>query len=199
MCILDLVFSTYLSAQIFNYEVSLRKSLFKPAPGIANSHRIDMLYACLLSAKAQVDHYLTPPISDFFGFSLIELSHLGQSFATLLRLALVEEAGWDLEYVRGSAIPIEYFHRVIARFEEVGNLLDTNQRPGCKPSCPTHIARALSRVKTWYEGKISAESEQNPHHQGATLGMEDVMISDQLDCTDDAYWLELTGDFSFLQ
>jgi hypothetical protein len=29
--------------------------------------------------------------------------------------------------------------------------------------------------------------------------MEDVLISDQLDCTDDAYWMELTGDFAFMQ
>jgi hypothetical protein len=55
-------------------------------------------------------------------------------------------------------------------------------------------------VKTWYEGKISAESEQShPHQQGTALGMEDVLISDQLDCTDDAYWMELTGDFAFMQ
>jgi len=160
-----------------------------------------MLYACLQAAKAQVDHYLTLPTSDFFGCSIIELSHLGQSFATLLRLALVEEPGWDLEYVRGTVIPIEYFHRVTSRFEGVGNLLDSSQRPGCKPSCPTHIARALSRVKTWYEGRISTESEQNPHHQGTTLGMQDVLIGDQfgLDCIDDAYWLELAGDFRFMQ
>jgi hypothetical protein len=159
-----------------------------------------MLYACLISAKALLDHYLALPVSYFFGLSLLELTHLGQSLATILRLTLVDEAGWDLQYVRGSTTPIDYFQRIIGRFEEAGLLLDANQRPGCKPSCPTHVARALSRVKSWYEGKISAESEQiNRHQQGMTGGMEDVLISDQLDCLDDPYWLELAGDLAFMQ
>jgi len=148
-------------------EPSLQKSQFPNPSGVGTTQRLDMLWACLLSVKKLLDLFLSQDLSEYFSFCLVDLAHLGHSMSTLFKLSFVEEDGWELVTVRQSANFISYFDQLLGNFEQVGVTIDQSQRSPCKDSFPTGCARAMKKVKSWYEAKIATESEQS--------GMQDQM------------------------
>ena len=190
----------YQSAEVFLYEPSLQNSLFpKGAFGDGNAQRLDMLYSSLLSTQKLLDGCLARPASEHFGASVIDLGHLGRGLSSLLKLSLIEEAGWDLTHVRQRANLSYYFTEFSSRMEQIGLEIDRIQRAPFIRSFPTGCARVMRVVQSWYESKIAETSQTALPEQATVTGiMDGILNSDQFDYLNDAYWLELMGDGSFI-
>jgi hypothetical protein len=176
-------------SEVFLYGISLQKPLF---PETAPAQRLDLFYACLISCQTLLNKFIDMPVSAYFGFSLMDLAHIGHSCSTLLKLSLVEEPGWDLAHVRQTVNAQYYFDQIASKFIQAGNSIDQIQNRVCSESFPTGCGRAMSRVKTWYEAKISAETMQDlsvPQDQTNLMGMGDTLSVDQM-MLDDADWVE---------
>jgi hypothetical protein len=177
----------YYSTQIFVYDSCLQKSLFPPT---ANRHRLDMLYACLLPAKAYLDLMLEQPISTYLGLSIIGLSQLGHALSTLIKLSYADEDGWVLADMRPDIDLPGYLDRFAALFEQAGDSIDSIQPAPCKIAYPTGCSRAMRRVRTAYDAKIAAESDGFPALGDADL---DALSFEHFD---DAYWESVIGNFA---
>jgi hypothetical protein len=140
------------------------------------------------------------PVSEYFGFSLMDLAHIGHGFSTLLKLSLVEEAGWDLPHVRQTVNVLYYFDQISSKFIQAGSAIDHIQNRICSESFPTRCGRALLKVKGWYEAKISAETIQQPfpsQEETNLMGMGDTLSVDLM-MLDDADWVEfMMGDCNY--
>jgi hypothetical protein len=174
---------------IFLYGISLQKSLF---PGTTHSQRLDLFYACLMSCQTLLNKFIDMPVSAYFAFSLMELSHIGHTCSTLLKLSLVEEPGWDLAHVRQTVNAEHYFDQLSSKFMQAGTAIDQAQNRVCSESFPTGCGRAIMRVKAWYEAKLAVETMQTlsvPQDQTNVLGIGDALSVDQM-ILDDTDWFE---------
>ncbi|TVY94178.1 Transcriptional regulator, partial [Lachnellula willkommii] len=164
-------------------------------------HRLDMLHSCLTSAKALLDLFLTQPLSVYYTLTSIELSHLGQSMATIFKLSMIDEPGWDLTYVRKTVNPRDYFDRMINNFDQVGTVIDQSQPEPCRISFLTGCANAMRKIRGVYEAKIAAETAQTTsQEQTNSLALDGMLNGDQMiDWMDDAYWQDLLNDGNFMQ
>ncbi len=145
-----------------------------------------------MSCQALLNKFVEMPVSAYFGFSLMDLAHIGHSCSTLLKLSLVEELGWDLAHVRQTVNAEYYFDQIASKFIQAGNAIDQIQNRVCSESFPTGCGRAIMRVKAWYETKISAEMMQDPlipQNQTNIMGMGDTLSVDQM-MLDDVDWVE---------
>ncbi|KAL5317410.1 hypothetical protein ACEPPN_014505 [Leptodophora sp. 'Broadleaf-Isolate-01'] len=193
--------------QVFTFEQSIYKPFFQTsAVGGVNSHRINMLYGCLVSSQKLLNGYINQPISAYKGLCVIDLSHMGRGLSTLLKLSLVEEAGWDLTHVRRTVDLSYYFNELASRFESIGEVIDRMQKRPVRDrasSFHTGCARSMRMVQQWYEAKIAAEAVQNGQRAlqeppaVPLTGMDDVMLDDTFDYMNDANWLDLMGDCNF--
>lgn len=184
----------YHSTEIFLYEVSLHANPISIGFNTGSSQRMDMLHACLVSAKSLLDLCLSQPLSTYHALSVIELSHIGQGLATVFKLSLIDVPGWDLSYVRKTISTCDYFDRLIGNLEQVGLFIDQSQPEPCRNSFPTGCANAMRRIKGVYEAKIAAEQARD------SVVFEGMGIpADQMDWLDDSYWQELLNDGTFLQ
>jgi hypothetical protein len=195
--ILALVRRTFHSAEIFIHEPSLNRSLF---PSNLNSQRLDMLYACLVSAKSLLDNIFALPLSSYYGFSIITLSQLGYGLSTAFKLFFIEVPGWDLTYVRSTVNLLQYFEHFIAKFEQAGAQIDNTQPTPTRISFCTGCSRAMGRVKGWYEVRLAAETEEKQREQQTGLtGIDDILGAENFNYWDEAFfkgdWEEIMGDF----
>jgi hypothetical protein len=175
---------------VFLYGISLQKPHFASETGPA--HRLDLLYSCLLSCQTLLNEFVDMPISAYFGFSLVDLAHIGHACSTLLKLSLVEEPGWDLVHVRQTVNAQYYFDQIAAKFIQAGNAIDQIQDRICNESFPTGCGRAMLKVKGWYEARLSPETIQDPpisQDETNLLGMGDTLSVDQM-MLDDADWVD---------
>jgi hypothetical protein len=190
---------SYRSAEVYIYENGLQKALFPtstldPTP----SHRLDMLYACVISTKGLLDSYLMHP-SSFFEFSALDLGHLGHGLSTLLKLSVLDDPCWDLAYLRRTVDLVSYLNQLIEKFEAAAATLAALQLGPNKESFSRGCARAMKRVQNWYEARLAAEAAQNvSKEQNDAMQIDDMMGVDQFDYMNDVYWLELMGDAAFL-
>jgi len=185
----ELIQLNFYDSNVFLYGISLQEALF---PETAPNQRLDLFYACLISCQTLLNKFVEMPVSEYFGFSLMDLSHVGHSCSTLLKLSLVKEAGWDLVHVRQTVNAEYYFEQIALKFIQAGNAIDQIQNRVCSESFPTGCGRAIMRVKAWYEAKISAEAAQDPlvpQDEAGIPGVGDNMTMDQM-MLDDADWLE---------
>ncbi|PMD35134.1 hypothetical protein L207DRAFT_466175 [Hyaloscypha variabilis F] len=185
----QLIQLNFYDSNVFLYGISLQEALF---PETAPNQRLDLFYACLISCQTLLNKFVQMPVSEYFGFSLMDLSHVGHSCSTLLKLSLVKEAGWDLAHVRQTVNAEYYFKQIALKFIQAGNAIDQIQNRVCSESFPTGCGRAIMRVKAWYEAKISAEAVQDPlvpQDEAGIPGVGDNMNMDQM-MLDDADWLE---------
>lgn len=188
----------YRTAEIFLHEASLQKTLFPTSPlESSKSHRIDMLYACLLSCQKALDHLFTQPLEHFSRLPVLQLSHLGHSLSTLVKLSLVDEIGWDLVQIRQRVNVVTYFEIFISKLEQVGAEMDLRHTSPLKRSLPSMCSRAMRKVKEWYETKIS-EFDDNLLQQSTAMLATDFQV-DMSFLGDDQYWQDLMGSFDFVQ
>jgi hypothetical protein len=185
----------YHSCEVFLYDPCLQKHLFPPS---SNSLRLDMLYACLLSAKNFLNLVLEQPLSIFFGLSILSLSQMGHAISTLAKLAFVEEDGWNLANVRETINLRSYFNQFVASFEKAGTIIDKAQSTPCKVSFPTGCSMALRRVLAACEAKIAAESEPVGFQGQAGYSAldETLSLAVAFENIDDAYWEAIIGDLT---
>ncbi|TVY19923.1 Transcriptional regulator WAR1 [Lachnellula arida] len=150
---------------------------------------------------ALLDLFLTQPLSVYYTLTSIELSHLGQSMATIFKLSMIDEPGWDLTYVRKTVNPRDYFDRMINNFDQVGTVIDQSQPEPCRNSFPTGCANAMRKIRGVYEAKIAAETAQTTsQEQTNSLALDGMLNGDQMiDWMDDAYWQDLLNDGNFMQ
>ncbi|KUJ23485.1 uncharacterized protein LY89DRAFT_663914 [Mollisia scopiformis] len=188
---------SYDSNFIFLYEPSLYKSLFPSTSscGHDTSQRIDLLHNCMMACKKLLDEYLKQPLWSCYGTCVADLAPLGRAISSLLKLCLVEEAGWDLSLVRQTANLEFYFEQLLAKYQQVGADLDGRQQELCRNSFFTGCARAMGVIKTWYETKIMSDSTQSAL-QDQTYDV--TMMGEQANFIDDAYWMEFMGDWTML-
>ncbi|KAE9380143.1 hypothetical protein N431DRAFT_459105 [Stipitochalara longipes BDJ] len=176
-------------SNVFLYGIGLQKQLFAET---GPTQRLDLFYACLISCQTLLNKFVDMPVSAYFGFSLMDLAHIGHSCSTLLKLSLVEEPGWDLAHVRQTVNAEYYFEQIALKFIQAGNAIDQMQNRVCSESFPTGCGRAIMRVKAWYEARISAEVVQDPpvqQEEANILGIGDTLTMDQM-MLDDADWVE---------
>lgn len=88
-----------------------------------------------------------------------------------------------------------YFEQMISKFEAVGQNLKDLQPRATKDNFPTGCARAMRRVKTWYEASIATEAQtsENATKEQDSL-MADGLLVGHFDYFNEAYWLELMND-----
>ncbi|KAK0112917.1 hypothetical protein ONS95_014638 [Cadophora gregata] len=175
------------SDEVFTYEPAIYKPFFQGSTvGSVNSQRIDMLYGCLVSSQKLLNGYINQPISAYQAFSVIDLSHMGRGLSTLLKLSLIEEAGWDLAHVRQTLNVSYYFNELGSRFEQIGEVVDRMQKRPVKDrasSFATGCSRAMRMVQQWYEAKVAADAAQSGQHAVpepavSLAGMDDIMLDD---------------------
>lgn len=188
---------SYHSAEIFLYEPSIHPSPSHTTPTPFPSQRLDSLYACLLSAKSLLDIYTAQPLSAYSSLTVISLAQLGHACSTLFKLSLVDCPGWDLGHVRSTVNLGAYFSLLGGMFERAGEMIDGVQGVGCRESFPTGCARAMGRVKAWYEAKVEGGVEVEgvgwaDDAGGMGMGMGFGYL-------DDLYWQEVMADMSFMQ
>ena len=197
MTLIALVCRSYHSAETVFYEASLHRSMF---PNL-NSQRLDMLYACLMSAKSVIDTILSLPVSLCNSTSIVTLSQLGFAISTAFRLSFIEVPGWDLAHVRATVDLGDYFQQVISRFEQVGAQVDRSQAVPGKRSFCTGAALAMGRVKGWYDVRVAADAEKGRQEEQTGLtGMEDLLNGEELNYFEDTLigdwkWEDIMGDF----
>jgi hypothetical protein len=129
-------------------------------------------------------------------------AHIGHGLSVLLKLTLVEEAGWDLAEIRRSADMTTYFNSFISNFSAVGTALDASQKEKTRHSFPTGCARVMGRVKTWYESMVLKVVGENPVQEqqpDIAMGFESITSEDFSDYLNDAYWMELIGNHGWMQ
>jgi hypothetical protein len=183
----------YRSAEIFLFDSCIQKHLF---PTASSSQRLDMLYACLLSAKQFLDFMLEQPQANYLGYSVINCSQIGHALSTLIKLCFVEEEGWNLANVRETINLQFYFNQFIANFERAGEAIDRLQLTPCKASFPTGCSRAMRRVLTACEQKIAAESgTARFQEQSGYVPLDEPLPNISYDHFDDTYWEAIIGDF----
>jgi hypothetical protein len=191
---------TYHSTEIFLYDPALQQSPIAVGFVKGEPHRLDMLHSCLTSAQSLLASFLAQPLSIYFSLCVIELSHIGQSLATIFKLTMVDEPGWDLTYVRKTANTCDYFDLMISKFEQVGAIIDQSQPEPCRNSFPTGCSNAMRKIKGVYEARIAAETAQNTsQEQTNSIGLDGIINGDQIDWMDDVYWQELLNDGNFMQ
>lgn len=161
-----------------------------------------MLYACLMSAKHLLDTLYALPLSSYYGFSIITLSQLGYGLSTAFKLCFLEVTGWDLPHVRSTVNLGHYFDHFVSNLERVGAQIDSSQPAPTKIAFCTGCARAMRRVKGWYDARLAAETAervQQQEEQTGLAGLEDVMSGENF-CWDEAFfnngdWEDFIGDF----
>ena len=190
---------TYHSTEIFLYEPALQQPPITVGFVKGEPHRLEMLNSCLTSAQSVLDFFLSLPLSAYFSLWLIELSNIGQALATIFKLAMVDEPGWDLTYVRKTVNPCDYFERMISKFAQVGVIIDESQPEPCRNSFPTGCSNVMRKIKEVYEAKIAAETTQNTsQEQTNSMGLDGIIMADPIDWMDDFYWQELLNDGNFM-
>ncbi|TVY27504.1 Transcriptional regulator [Lachnellula hyalina] len=191
----------YHSTEIFLFEPALQQSPVAVGFVKDEPHRLDMLHSCLTSSKALLDLFLTQPLSVYYTLTSIDLANLGQSMATIFKLSMVDEPGWDLTYVRKTINPRDYFDRMINNFEHVGRIIDQSQPEPCRHSFPTGCANAMKKIRGVYEARMAAETAQDTsQEQTNSLALDGLLNGDQMiDWMDDAYWQDLLNDGNFMQ
>jgi hypothetical protein len=143
---------------------------------VRNSHRLDMLNSCLNSIKLLLDLCIDQKIEAYFSFCGADSAALGYGLITLFKLHLVDEPGWDLEYVQQTISFANYFTICKDRFEEVGTTLDQKQQVSCKPCFQTLVATKMKRGRPWFDSKIAeAHARQKNEIESE---MSDPMLSD---------------------
>ena len=164
-----------------------------------------MLYACLISTKNLLDHYISQPDAVFLAHCCIDLAHMGFGISTLMRLTLAEEVGWDLAEVRQTANITFYFDRFIQQLEDAGKTIDQQQTAPCRQSFPTGCAKAMKRVAMWYDTVVPRGSGEQivaaEQQELFSLGMEvgGLFGDDVSGYLNDTYWLEFMGSQEFMQ
>jgi len=156
-----------------------------------------MLYSALISTKSLLDLFVSQPLVSYFGFCIPSLAQIGQALSTLFKLSVTDEVGWDLQHIRRTVNLSAYFDQLISRFEEAGAQIDNIQTSPCRESFQTAGAKAMARVKCWYEQKVALESESSLQPQLSMSGLDDLFAVNSFDYLDDAYWQELM-DMNFM-
>jgi len=156
-----------------------------------------MLYSALVSTKSLLDLFVSQPLVSYFGFCIPNTAQIGHALSTLFKLSVINEVGWDLQHIRRTVNLPAYFDQLISKFEEAGAQIDNMQTSPCRESFPTACAKAMARVKCWYEQKVALESESNLQTQPSMSGLDDLFAVNSFDYLDDAYWQELM-DMNFI-
>jgi hypothetical protein len=161
-----------------------------------NSQRLDMLYACLISAKSFLDIMSALPLSSFYGLSIVSLSQLSHGLSTVFKLSFLDVPGWDLVHVRETVNLLPYFEHFISQLGQIGAQIDNLQRPPAKRSFFTGCSLAMVRVKGWYEARLAAETEKKQQEEQPGLtGMEDILSGEKFDFMDDNLYAYFMGDW----
>ena len=98
--------------------------------------RIQLLHSCLLSAKSFFNELFSIPARSFITAMYIPWAHLIHALAVLSKLSLLEDADWDLVYVR----QVLDFAQVIDRILALSNELESHI------TLPDMFARVVSQM-----------------------------------------------------
>ena len=201
----DLLFVYSNIIEAFPYEIALNDRINPSRYSMHHFSRLNMLYACLKSAKSCFDAFLLLPASVWFELPYILWSMLSHSIMILSKLSLFTGEGWDQQYVRSVLDFSSNVDRIAHKLDEAKALMKLSAADsssifrGDVPEFFSTLSLKLQHIKTAHETRLAAQlnaSRDPPLNSNASAISEDELAmppgTELFEFLDDSFWVQFT-------
>jgi hypothetical protein len=180
----------YHSVEIHLYEIGLSKPHNKGPD--QSFQRLELLYACLLSAKSFVKAFFLIPAVSYYSISFVTWIQLSHTLTILCRLLLVNSEGWDIAHAREVVDFPAILQRLTEKFLEAKKITEAIRAIDPEKNTFYQYAQMMQWVKLNYESILSSESLGS--QQSVDFSADEAMMGDFLNLDDD-FWQDFVGDW----
>jgi len=180
----------YHSVEIHLYEIGLSKPHNNGTD--QGFKRLELLYACLLSAKSFVEAFFLIPLASYCSLSFVTWIQLSHTLTIICRLLLVNSEGWDIAHAREVVDFPAILQRLAEKFLEAKKITEAIQAIDPEKNTFNQYAQIMQWVKLNYESILSTKSLGS--QQSLDFSADEVMMGDFLN-PDDAFWQDFVGDW----
>jgi hypothetical protein len=162
--------------------------------------RLDLLYSCLLSAKAFFEALFSVPPATFITSTYLSTPHLLHALAVLSKLSLLDDADWDLGHVRQTLDFAQVIDRVLVMIKEIEAELP-QPRDSSRIDRLARIASQMEQLKERYfnrlatlerRGGASRSGAVDASTQAQTLAFDD----EPFEALDESFWQDVIVDWN---
>jgi hypothetical protein len=180
----------YHSVEIHLFEIGLSKPHHT---GTNESfQRLELLYACLLSAKSYIEVFFLVPTASYYSLSLVTWIQLSHTLTILCRLLLVNSEGWDVAHARELLDFAAVLKRLFEKFLEAKKIIEDIRVVDLEKNVFYQYAQMMQWVKSNYESIVSSKSLGS--QQSVDFSADETMMGEFLNL-DDAFWQDFVGDW----
>lgn len=180
----------YHSVEIHLYEIGLSGP--HHTGNNQSFQRLELLYACLLSAKSYIQAFCQVPTTSYSSLSFVTWIQLSHTLTILCRLLLVNSEGWDVAHAREVVDFPTILQRLIEKFSEAKKITEATQVVDPEMNTFYQYAQMMQWVKSNYESRLYLKPLGS--QQSADLWADEAMMGDFLNL-DDAFWQDFVGDW----
>jgi hypothetical protein len=173
-----------------------------PNKGDGSLLRVELLYSCLLSAKAFFNELFSTPATTFINYTYVPWAHVIHALAVLSKLSLLEDADWDLSHVHR----VLDFAQVIDQVLAVNKALEAQMVQLVRPHHSTRydmfprVASQMTQLKERYLLRLATLEGRGPS-QSAVVDESAQMNNERVDGEifeglDEFFWQDIIADWN---
>jgi hypothetical protein len=182
--------------EMYLYEIG-----FQPfSKGDDSLLRLELLYSCLLSAKAFFEALFSVPPATFITATYIPTPHLLHALAVLSKLSLLDDADWDLGHVRKTLDFAQVIDRVLVMIKDIEAELPQPRDPS-RIDRLTRIASQMEQLKERYFSRLATlEGRGGASRPGAvdasTQARNLALDGELFEGLDESFWQDVIVDWN---
>lgn len=182
--------------EMYLYEIGFQPS----SKGDDSLLRLELLYSCLLSAKAFFEALFSVPPATFITATYIPTPHLLHALAVLLKLSLLDDADWDLGHVRKTLDFAQVIDRVLVMIKEIEAELP-QPRDSSRIDRLARIASQMEQLKERYFSRLAMlEGRGGASRSGAvdasTQAQNLAFDGEPFEGLDESFWQDVIVDWN---
>ncbi|OAL38891.1 hypothetical protein AYO20_01642 [Fonsecaea nubica] len=174
----------YHAVETFLCEIALDENVPASRYGSFSTTRLDLLFACLSSAKNFFELFHSLPSSIYFDLPYCIFTIVSHLFVDLSKLSLCQHEGWDQNYVATCLNFGDVMDHLSKKTEEASEFLQTNQSaadatslqntlPRCVPLIWLTVPAKIQDIKAVHEARRAEQSRKaQPESQDCDVGVE---------------------------
>lgn len=136
--------------EMYLHEIGFRVSNI----GDGSCLRLELLYSCLLSAKAFFDELFSIPATTLITSTYVLWAHMRHALTVLSKLSLLEDADWDLSHTRRVLDLAQVIDQVLVLNKELESQMVHNQN-SIHDNMFTRVASQIMQLKERYVSRLA--------------------------------------------
>lgn len=181
--------------EMYLYEIGFQIS----SKGNDSLLRVELLYGCLLSAKAFFDAFFSVPAVTFITHTYIPTAHLLHATAVLSKLSLLDEADWDLVHVRHTLDFAQVIDRILALLKQIEAQM-VQPRDTSRIDRLARISSQMTQLKERYLIRLAILESRGASQSGAedaSTRPQNVGLEGELfEGLDESFWQDVIVDWN---